>query len=76
MRVGRELDRGRLLAPLYGEGRYNAVPCSLAAGAEGTVIEDRGTGYEIEFMLGEPDDPDWIGLAVLPEQVELARGAA
>lgn len=43
---------------------------------EGTVIEAQGTGYEVEFMLGEPDDPDWIVLAVLPEQVELACGAA
>ena len=76
MRKPREFDMVRLLAPLSGEGLYHAVPCSLPAGAEGTVIEDRGTGYEVEFMLGEPDDPDWIVLAVLPEQVELARGAA
>lgn len=38
--------------------------------------EGYGTGYEVEFMLGAPDDPNWIVLVVLPGQVELVRGAA
>lgn len=76
MRKLREFDMVRLLAPLSGEGLYHAVPCSLPAGAEGTIIEDYGMGYEVEFMLGEPGDPDWIVLAVSPEQVEPVLGAA
>lgn len=35
MRKPREFDMVRLLAPLDGEGLYNAVPCSLPAGAGG-----------------------------------------